>query len=60
VKRYQSAVGIGHLSANFDKNYLEHMRMGYFEPIPLAWTKSNVNPLTKQTPGSEFEDEAGM
>jgi hypothetical protein len=60
AKRYQAAIGIGHLSVNFDKHYLTYLRNGFFEPIPLAWATSNYNPLTEKTPGSQYDDGAGM
>ena len=60
VKRYQATLGIGHISGNFDKHYLQYLRKGYFEPIPLAWATSNINPLTQEVPGSQYEDGAGM
>jgi hypothetical protein len=60
AKRYQAVVGISHLSAEFDKTYLEFLRKGYFEPIPLEWATSNWNPLTQETPGSQYEDGAGI
>jgi len=58
AKRYQASVGISHLSTEFDKKYLEFLRKGYFEPIPLAWAASSWNPLTQETPGSQYEDGA--
>jgi hypothetical protein len=60
AKKYQAVVGIGHLAADFDKHYLKYLRMGYFEPIPLAWATSNYNPLTEKMPGSQYDDGAGM
>jgi hypothetical protein len=60
AKRYQAAVGIIHIAENFDKHYLEYLRKGYFEPIPVEWATSTYNPLTEKTPGSQYDDGAGM
>jgi hypothetical protein len=58
ARRYQATVGISHLSEGFDPKYLEFLRKGYFEPIPLRWATSTWNPLTQETPGSKYEDGA--
>jgi hypothetical protein len=58
--RYQAVVGIDHVAIQHEKHYLQYLRMGYFEPIPLSWTTSSYNPLTSKTPGSDYDDGAGM
>lgn len=58
AKRYQAIVGLQHLMISRDKRYLKHLRMGYFEPIPLAWSQNPYGPLTQST-SSLFYDDAG-
>jgi hypothetical protein len=60
AKQYQAVVGIDHIANQYEKHYLKYLRMGYFEPIHLSWTTSACNPLTTKTPGSQFDDGAGM
>src|ERR1700722_2134364 len=59
VRRYQAVLGISHLVTEYHKDYLDYLRKGFFEPIPLAWSTSNYNPLTSPVLFSNFEDGAG-
>src|ERR1700722_14265306 len=58
AKRYQTVIGIDHVAANHEKHYLEFLRLGYFEPIPLSWATNPYNPLTTKSSG-QYEDGAG-
>ncbi|KAF7982357.1 hypothetical protein HWV62_29088 [Athelia sp. TMB] len=62
--RYQAAVGLQHLAISRDKRYLKRLSMGYFEPIPLAWSQDMYgrNPLVQPCAGfgiGKYEDGAG-
>ncbi|KAF7982305.1 hypothetical protein HWV62_28984 [Athelia sp. TMB] len=61
--RYQAAVGLQHLAISRDKRYLKRLSMGYFEPIPLAWSQDMYgrNPLVQPCAGfgiGKYEDGA--
>jgi hypothetical protein len=60
VRRYQATIGISHFATEYHKDYLKYLRKGFFEPIPLAWSTSNYNPLTAPVTNtfSNFEDGA--
>lgn len=57
--RYQAIVGLKHLATERDKRYLKRLRMGYFEPIPLAWSQDQYGPLTRPCFTSTFYDDLG-
>ena len=57
--RYQTIVGLKHLATQRDKRYLKRLRMGYFEPIPIAWSQDQFGPLTRPCFTSTFYDDLG-
>jgi hypothetical protein len=57
--RYQDYIGIRYIALGYHKDYLERLRAGYFEPIPLAWSTNPRNPLTAPSSDKNYDDEGG-